>query len=240
MLIVRDLSFSYGAVRAIQDVNLTARAGEVTCVLGRNGAGKTTLLRNIHGLEANATGTITLEQTDLTRMPTNQRVRKGLAYVSQGRMSDFRQLTVKETLLVALEGRADRRRTIPEEIYQYFPKLKEVANRPTAQLSGGEHKQLAIARAMVGDPKAVLLDEPTEGVEQKTIQAIGELLRVLVKSRYGTNNGQPPLAIILVEQNLHFVREFGDCFYWMERGTLEKERPIKELTDEFVKNYRSI
>lgn len=230
MLTVQDLSFSYGGVHVFQGVELTAPPGQVTCIIGPNGAGKTTLLKSVMGLLSPSAGSIIVGGGDLTRLPTSRRARAGLTLVPQGRQI-FPRLTVEQNLLVGLEAiRGSRRQTGLHGVYGQFPKLKPIAHRLAGRLSGGEQQQLAIARALVGAPKVLLLDEPTEGIERKTVDEIGVLLCQLAE-RSG-------LVVLLVEQNLRFVKEFGDAFHWMERGVVGPRREIDYLDDEFLNTHR--
>jgi urea transport system ATP-binding protein len=231
MLTIHDLSFSYGMVQALRGVTLSAPPGRVTCVMGRNGVGKTTLMKNIMGLLKSSSGVITLGDRDVSRLPANKRSRGGLALVPQGRQI-FAKLTVEENLRVGLEANPARPRNIPEEVFDLFPVLKTMRRRMGGDLSGGQQQQLAIARALVGDPKVLLLDEPTEGIQPNIIQQIGHVLRKLVAER--------GMAVILVEQYLDFVREFGQYFYVMSRGRVVAEGPTNELNASIVDQHLSV
>ncbi|MGA2233134.1 MAG: ATP-binding cassette domain-containing protein, partial [Tepidisphaeraceae bacterium] len=160
MLAIRNLSFSYGMVQALSDVAMTMQPGCVTCVMGRNGVGKTTLMKNLMGLLKPSAGSIKLGEKDVTPLPANKRARLGIALVPQGRQI-FPKLSIEENLKVGLEARSDGQRKIPTEIYDLFPILKTMSRRMGGDLSGGQQQQLAIARALVGEPRVLLLDEPT-------------------------------------------------------------------------------
>ena len=160
MLSLSHISFSYGLVQILDDVSIEVPKAKVVCIMGRNGVGKTTLMRNIVGLEKASKGSVTLDGRDISKVPARRRAQSGLALVPQGRMI-FPRLTVKENLEVGLSARTDGRRTIPEEIYELFPVLKEMGARQGGNLSGGQQQQLAIGRALVGEPRVLLLDEPT-------------------------------------------------------------------------------
>ena len=231
MLRAEDVSFSYGMVRTLNKVSLTAQSKRITCVMGRNGVGKTTLMKNIMGTLPLDSGRLWLGDQDISPLPANRRARAGLALVPQGRHI-FPRLTVEESLRVALEARADRRRAIPEEVYDLFPIVKTMSKRRGGNLSGGQQQQLAIARAMVGDPKVLLLDEPTEGIQPNIIERIGTVLRALVQER--------DMAVIVVEQYLDFVREFGHYFYIMNRGSVVAEGATAELNDGLIANYLNV
>ena len=231
MLVARNLHFSYGMVQALSDVNMTMQPGRVTCVMGRNGVGKTTLMKNLMGLLSPSSGSILLGERDVTRLAANQRARAGIALVPQGRQI-FPKLSIEENLRVGLEARPDRVKTIPQEVFELFPVLKTMSRRMGGDLSGGQQQQLAIARALVGNPKVLLLDEPTEGIQPNIIQQIGVVLRQLVEQRQ--------MTIVLVEQYLDFVREFGQYFYIMNRGRVACEGETAKLTSEIVSQHLSV
>lgn len=231
MIELKNLNFHYGGVQALYNINMSMPKARITCVMGRNGVGKTTLLKNIMGVQSPSAGTITLGNQDVTPLPANRRARSGIALVPQGRQI-FPKLSVLENLKVGLQARPDGKRIIPEELYELFPILKTMANRMGGDLSGGQQQQLAIARALCGDPKVLLLDEPTEGIQPNIIQQIGHVLRKLVVER--------SMTIILVEQYLDFVREFGEYFYIMNRGSVVAEGPTAELREELVSRHLSV
>ncbi len=231
MLATENLSFSYGAVQTLNNVTMTMAPAQITCVMGRNGVGKTTLMRNIMGSLKASQGTITLGGTAIGHLPPNQRARAGIAHVAQGRQI-FPRLTVEENLRVGLEARPDKGRVIPGHVYDMFPILKTMSKRMGGDLSGGQQQQLAIARALVGDPKVLLLDEPTEGIQPNIIQQIGEVLRKLVTEQQ--------MTIVLVEQYLDFVREFGQAFYIMNRGRVVAQGATAELDTELVSRHLSV
>jgi urea transport system ATP-binding protein len=229
MLNIQNINFAYGGVKALTDVSLVAPAGKMTCVMGRNGVGKTTLMQNIVGL-LRGSGTIALGDRDLTKLSAPQRAKAGLALVPQGRMI-FPKLTVEENLRVGLQARPDVSSKIPDDIYDTFPILKDFLKRKGGDLSGGQQQQLAIARAMVGDPKVLLLDEPTEGIQPNIIQQIGHVLRSLI--------GQG-VAVVLVEQYVDFVKEFGDDVVIMNRGRVVAMTPADALTGDLVTEHLSV
>ncbi len=231
MLTVDNVSFSYGSIRTLQDVCMSMNAGEVTCIMGRNGVGKTTLLKNIMGLLQSSQGSIQIGNQEVTNLSAHRRAKSGLGLVPQGRQI-FAKLTVEENLKVGLQANPKRGATIPNHVYETFPVLHEMKGRMGGDLSGGQQQQLAIARALVGDPKVLLLDEPTEGIQPNIIQQIGGVLQDLA-----TQSG---MTIILVEQYLDFVREFGDRFYIMNRGRVVADGTTEQLTDELVSQHLSV
>jgi urea transport system ATP-binding protein len=231
MLQIDNLSFSYGAVKAIDNVSMTIPAAQVTCIMGRNGVGKTTLLKNVMGLVKSAAGSVRLNDSDLTKYPANKRARQGIALVPQGRQI-FPRLTVEENLRVGLQARNDNLKIIPEEVLDLFPILKTMSKRMGGDLSGGQQQQLALARALVSDPKVLLLDEPTEGIQPNIIQQIGEVLKKLVALK--------SMTILLVEQYLDFVREIAAQFYIMDRGRIVAHGPTTDLSTEIVHRHLSV
>jgi len=231
MLKVTDLSVSYGAVQAVRHVSMEMKTGQMTCVIGRNGVGKTTLMKAIMGVHKSSSGFVRLDDKDLSAMAAPRRAKSGLAWVAQGRMI-FPKLTVEENLRVGLEARTDKLKKIPEEIYDLFPVLKTMSKRMGGDLSGGQQQQLAIGRALAGNPTALLLDEPTEGIQPNIIQQIGHVLRMLVEKRN--------MTVVLVEQYLDFVREFGHAFYVMNRGKVVAEGKANELSQDVVNAHLSV
>jgi urea transport system ATP-binding protein len=225
------LEFSYGAVRALRGVDLDVAAGSVTCLMGRNGVGKTTLVGNIMGLQRPGGGDITFDGRNITDWPAYKRARAGMGLVPQGRRI-FPKLTVWENLLIGLEAAGGRTRTIPDSVVEMFPLIKSMAKRMGGDLSGGQQQQLAIARALVGVPKILLLDEPTEGVQPNIITQIGRVLRTLVKEHN--------MTVLLVEQYVDFVREFGDRYCIMNRGRIVASGSGDELHAGVVKEHLSV
>jgi len=209
MLAVESIDLSYGASRALRDVSLLAEPGKVTCVLGRNGVGKTSLMRAISGRQAVNGGKVMWDGQDISRLRPDARARLGIATVPQGR-EIFPLLTVRENLETgfALLPRKDRR--IPSEVFDLFPVLDEMMGRRGGDLSGGQQQQLAIGRAMVTNPRLLLLDEPTEGIQPSIIKDIGRAIRYLRE--------QGRMAIVLVEQYFDFAVELADRYAVMDRG----------------------
>jgi urea transport system ATP-binding protein len=212
MLSVDAIDLYYGASHALRRVSLTARRGEITCILGRNGVGKTSLLRAIFGLQPIRSGRIAWNDHDLTRAPPHERPRAGLALVPQGR-EIFPRLSVLENLQTGFATLPRALRHIPDEIFALFPVLKDMLGRRGGDLSGGQQQQLAIGRALVMRPKLLLLDEPTEGIQPSIIKDIARAISYL------RNLGN--IAIVLVEQYLDFACELGDNFAVMDRGAVK-------------------
>src|SRR3989440_8238784 len=201
MLTVEAVDLYYGASHALRRVSLTAKKGEVTCILGRNGVGKTSLLRAIFGLQAIRSGHIRWEDRDLTALPSHERARAGLALVPQGR-EIFPRLTVLENLMTGFATLPRSLRHIPDEIFTLFPVLADMLSRRGGDLSGGQQQQLAIARALVRKPKLLILDEPTEGIQPSIIKDIGRAL-VHLRQKGG-------MAILVVEQYFEWARDIAD------------------------------
>ncbi len=230
-LVINDLSFGYGAVTALDGVSMGLEPGRISCIIGRNGVGKTTLMRTIMGSYRCRSGSISVDGEAITELPAHRRARVGLALVPQGR-EIFPRLTVEENLRVGLLARRDGLRRVPDEIYQMFPILKEMSRRRGGDLSGGQQQQLAIGRALAGDPRILLLDEPTEGIQPNIIQAIGGVLRRLAVDR--------GMTVVLVEQYLDFVREFGDDFHIMNRGRVVASGTTDQLDDHLIREHLSV
>ena len=231
MLTLNKLEFSYGTIQTLHGVSAQMLPGRVTCVIGRNGVGKTTLLKVIMGILRSSSGSIQLPHVDVTAFAANRRAREGIALVPQGRQI-FPKLSVADNLRVGLEATRPRIRQVPQDVYDLFPILWDNRRRPGGNLSGGMQQQLAIARALVSNPRVLLLDEPTEGIQPNIIQQIGEVLRELVSERN--------MTVVLVEQYLDFIREFGHDFYIMNRGQVTADGETSDLTEELISNYLSV
>ena len=211
MLSIEGVDLHYGAAQVLRAVSLTAKPGEVTCVLGRNGVGKTSLLRAIVGHHSISKGQITWDAVDITRLAPYERSRRGIGYVPQGR-EIFPLLTVRENLETGYAPLPAGARTLPGEIFELFPILGSMLQRRGGDLSGGQQQQLAIARALVTRPRLLVLDEPTEGIQPSIIKEIGRAISFL------RQKGE--MAILLVEQYFDFARELADRFAVMERGAI--------------------
>lgn len=211
MLDATDLDLHYGHSRILDGVSLSARPGEVTCVMGTNGVGKTSLLKALSGRHPASRGRITLDGTDIGGLSAHARARAGVGYVPQGR-EVFALLTVRENLETAFAGLPRAERRIPEDIFELFPVLHEMQHRRGGDLSGGQQQQLSIARALILKPRLLLLDEPTEGIQPNIIQQIG---RVISRLR-----DRGDMAIVLVEQYFDFAYDLADSFVVMRRGAV--------------------
>jgi urea transport system ATP-binding protein len=216
----------YGQSHILREVAIDVPAGSCTCLMGRNGVGKTTLLKVIMGLLPARAGRIVFGGQELTRADTRERARIGIGYVPQGR-EIFPRLTVEENLRVSLGIR--RARAVPQRIYELFPVLREMLHRRGGDLSGGQQQQLAIARALVLEPKLLILDEPCEGIQPNIVRDIGDVL-----TRLRQESG---LAVLLVEQKLPFARRVADRFYLLERGSVVATGAIGELSEELVQRH---
>ncbi|MEC5288953.1 urea ABC transporter ATP-binding subunit UrtE [Aurantimonas sp. C2-6-R+9] len=231
MLTVSNVDLYYGAAQALRGVSLTAKPGEITCVLGRNGVGKTSLLRAIVGQQPIRAGQIALDGDDLGRSAPYARARKGIGFVPQGR-EIFPLLTVKENLQTGFAPLKSADRSIPEHVFELFPVLADMLGRRGGDLSGGQQQQLAIGRALVTRPRLLVLDEPTEGIQPSIIKDIGRAIRYL--------KDQSGLAILLVEQYLDFCRELADQVYIMDRGEIVFDGPAEGLDDPEVRKHLTV
>ena len=231
MLRIQGLSAGYGDSQILWDVHLHIPAGQVVCLMGRNGVGKTTLLKSVMGLLSPQAGTITCDGQDVTRVRPEQRARRGMGYVPQGR-EIFPQLTVLENLSLGLLAQKGRQSKVPDTVFQLFPTLSGLLNRKGGFLSGGQQQQLAIARALVTEPKLLLLDEPTEGIQPSIIQEIeGVIVQIKAPGR---------VTVLLVEQYLEFAWRLADAFYMIEKGVLVAHDEIAELTEDIVRQYLTV
>ncbi|WP_434154411.1 urea ABC transporter ATP-binding subunit UrtE [Pseudomonas sp. JZ134] len=212
MLQVNELHQYYGGSHILRGLSFEARIGEVTCLLGRNGVGKTTLLKCLMGLIPSKQGSVTWEGNVITSLKPHQRIHAGVAYVPQGR-EIFPRLTVEENLLIGLSRfPAGQAKEVPDFIYELFPVLKQMRHRRGGDLSGGQQQQLAIGRALASQPRLLILDEPTEGIQPSVIKEIGTVIKRLA--------AKGDMAILLVEQFYDFAAELADHYLVMSRGEI--------------------
>lgn len=231
MLEIAQLNQFYGGSHILWDVNLAVPAGSCTCLMGRNGMGKTTLLKCIMGLLPMASGELLYEGQKLGRLAAERRAGMGIGYVPQGR-EIFSQLTVEENLRIGLSARRNRVREVPEHIFELFPVLKKMLRRRGGDLSGGQQQQLAIGRALVLEPRLLILDEPTEGIQPNIVQEIGDILLRL--------NRETALTVLLVEQKLPFARRVASEFRIIDKGRIVAHGAIDALTDGLVKQHLTV
>ncbi|MGK7932460.1 MAG: urea ABC transporter ATP-binding subunit UrtE [Microcystaceae cyanobacterium] len=230
---ISSLNVFYGESHILRNVDLNVSAGQMVCLIGRNGVGKTTLLKTVMGLLQPRSGTITYQGELLNPIATDKRVKKGIGYVPQGR-EIIPRLTVEENLLLGLEATPKGRKgkdTIPEEIFDLFPVLKTMLSRMGGDLSGGQQQQLAIARALMGKPKLLLLDEPTEGIQPSIILEIEAAVRRIIQAT--------GISVLLVEQHLHFVRQ-ADQYYAMQKGGIVASGATRELSKEVIQRFLAV
>ena len=225
------MSLHYGAAIALREVSVEAVSGRVTCLLGRNGVGKTSLLRAVTGAHPVSAGSIWWDGADITRLPTDARARRGVAWVPQGR-DIFPLLTVRENLETGFAVLPRGARRIDPEIFELFPVLATMLRRRGGDLSGGQQQQLAIARALVMRPRLLVLDEPTEGIQPSIIKDIGRVIALL--------RGRGTMAILLVEQYYEFARELADRICIMDRGAVVLDGAPGTLDEAEVRRRLSV
>jgi urea transport system ATP-binding protein len=231
LLAIDGVNQSYGGSHILWDVHVRVPAGARLCLMGRNGMGKTTLLKCIIGLLPVSSGSLLFNGTDLRALPAEERARRGIGYVPQGR-EIFPQLTVEENLRVGLGIRPNGLRSVPQRVYELFPVLKQMRHRRGGNLSGGQQQQLAIGRAMVLEPTLLILDEPTEGIQPNIVHEIGDIILRL--------NQETGVTVLLVEQKLPFARRVASEFVIMEKGRCVVGGTIGELTDDVVHAHLSV
>jgi urea transport system ATP-binding protein len=229
MFEVRNLSAAYGQSQALHGIDLAVAPGEIVALVGRNGMGKSTLMKSLIGIMPAVTGNITIDGTDVAAMRPHQRVARGLAYVPQGRQI-FGTMTVKENIETGLvvTGKSE----VPQEIYDLFPILAEFSRRRGGNLSGGQQQQLAIARALASEPKILLLDEPTEGIQPSIIKDIGRLLRDIRNIRN--------ICIVVCEQLLSFVLDVADRILVMENGRIVHSDTRKNVDEATIARFLAV
>lgn len=231
MLTLTHLNQHYRQAHILRDVSLQIPEGKIVALLGRNGVGKTTLLKTVMGLLKTSSGTINFAQTDITNESAERRASLGIGYVPQGRMI-FPSLTVEENLMTGIGAGRTVGRKIPETVYELFPVLRDMLSRNGGNLSGGQQQQLAIARALIINPKLLILDEPTEGIQPNIVQEIATTLK-----RLNTETG---VTIWVVEQKLALVRELVDEYHILTRGNVAHHGSIDTLDDTVVDRYLSV
>jgi urea transport system ATP-binding protein len=230
MLSIDKVSISLGGSRILRDVSLEVGANHVFCLMGRNGVGKTTTLKSVVGLYKPNSGRVVFDGHDISRMPPEERARAGIGYVPQGR-GIFPHLTVAENLSIGAVAKRKKSKEALERVYSLFPIIKDFLARKGGMLSGGQQQQLAIGRALLTEPKLLILDEPTEGIQPNIIDQIGEAIKLLRKES---------ITILLVEQYLEFCKELADNFAILDRGSVVAQGPVAELTDQVVKQHLTV
>ncbi len=231
LLAMNQVTSFYGKTPILKNINVDVEEGQCLCVLGRNGVGKTTLLRTIMGLTDRMTGEIHVANDDISRAPTHKRATYGLGLIPQGRQI-LANFTVRENILLGTFARRDGLRDVPALCLDLFPYLKQNLDRRAGLLSGGQQQQLAIARALATNPRILLLDEPTEGIQPNIVHEIGLTLRRLNKE-FG-------ITLILTEQHIKVARKLGDAFLMMENGRVVARGPIADMTDDLVHRHMTI
>ncbi|HEY6641124.1 urea ABC transporter ATP-binding subunit UrtE [Povalibacter sp.] len=231
MLTIKSLNQFYCGSHILWDVDMVVPTGSCTCLMGRNGMGKTTLLKCIMGLLPTTSGELLYDGQDLRKVAADRRARLGVGYVPQGR-EIFSQLTVEENLRIGLSASRSKLKEIPEQIFAMFPVLKKMLRRRGGDLSGGQQQQLAIGRAMVLEPKLLILDEPTEGIQPNIVHEIGDIILRL--------NKEANLTVLLVEQKLPFARRVASEFRIIDKGRIVAADGIGGLTDDLVKHHLTV
>lgn len=230
MLNIENLDSYYGESKVINELNLEVPDGKIVCLIGRNGVGKSTTLKSIMGLVKTPKGSIKLGDKDITKLTTYDRAKLGIGYVPQGR-DIFPQMTVKENLELGLQPLGGKGK-IPEYIYELFPILAKFEKRKGGDLSGGQQQQLAIARALIAEPKILILDEPTEGIQPSIIKDIGEIIKKI--------NRWKGLSILIVEQYLDFVLAISDSVYVMEKGQIVLNSDTDKIKAEEIQKIMTV
>ena len=231
LLRIRGLNQSYGGSHTLWDIDLDVAVGTRLCLMGRNGTGKTTLLKCIMGLIPVTSGEFTFDGMDLRSLPAESRARLGVGYVPQGR-EIFPQLTVEENLKIGLTARQDRHRSTPAQVFVLFPVLKQMLQRRGGDLSGGQQQQLAMGRALVLEPRLLILDEATEGIQPNIVQEIGDIILRL--------NRETGVTVLLVEQKLPFARRVASDFQILDKGRSVGRGSIGELSDDDISQHLSV
>ena len=232
MLDVHEINQFYGSRHTLRGISLNVKQGECMAFLGRNGVGKTTFLKCLMGVQPIASGSISFSSCDISHLPPNARAKLGMAYVPQGR-EIFARLTVEENILMGMATKPSRQaRDIKEEVFDLFPVLRTMLKRRGGDLSGGQQQQLAIARALVAEPKLIIFDEPTEGIQPSIIKDIGRVINLL--------RDRGDIAILLCEQYFDFAKELADRFVVLSRGEVVVSGDRSEMDSEQVRRYLSV
>ena len=231
MLELSNVTSYYGKTPIIQDINLSINQGQCLCVLGRNGVGKTTLLRTIMGLTTSMTGSLKINGQDYSKKETHLRSHAGLGYVPQGRRI-LGKFSVRENIILGTFARDDKNSNLPDSCLKLFPYLAENLDKRAGLLSGGQQQQLAVARALATDPKVLLLDEPTEGIQPNIVEEIQNTLHHL--------NKEMGMTLILTEQHIKIAKKLADLFIIMDIGRSVAQGPINDLTDDLVHEHLTI
>ena len=232
MLDVQDINQYYGSSHTLRGITLSVKQGECMALLGRNGVGKTTLLQCLMGVQPLASGSIHFDGKDISKLAPHARAALGMAYVPQGR-EIFARLTVEENILMGMATKPSRQaQRIKNEIFDLFPVLRTMLSRRGGDLSGGQQQQLAIARALVAEPKLIIFDEPTEGIQPSIIKDIGRVIRLL--------RDRGDIAILLCEQYFDFARELADHFVVLSRGEVVAQGDQTQMDSEDVKRHLSV
>jgi urea transport system ATP-binding protein len=251
VLKLSEINVSFDGSRILREVSLRVERGQVACLMGRNGVGKTTTLKSIVGLVRLQGGAISLDGVPLTGLTPDERACRGLGYVPQGR-DIFPTLSVEENLRIGAVAQGHKLRSELDRVLELFPVLKDMLQRKGGVLSGGQQQQLAIARALLTNPKVLLLDEPTEGIQPNIIDQIGETIKRLRAEGFAHDypeeigealkkiRSEGRMAILLVEQYLDFCLEVGDTFYLMDRGVIVAEGPMNQLSPDLVKRHLTV
>ena len=228
---MQNVSSYYGRTKILKDVSLDIEEGTCSCILGKNGVGKTTLVKTLMGLTTRSTGKIELSGKNLSELRTDQRAKLGMGYIPQGRQI-LGKFTVRENILLGTFAREDDVQDVPEICTRLFPYLQENLDRRAGLLSGGQQQQLAIARALAVNPKILILDEPTEGIQPNIVAEIGQTLKML--------NKEMGITVVLTEQHIKVARQLGDTFVMLDNGSVVASGSINELTDSIIEKHLTV
>ena len=230
---ISNLNVYYGESHILRNVDMSIPSGQMVCLIGRNGVGKTTLLKTVMGLLKPRTGNIFFADKLITKLTPDRRAKLGIGYVPQGR-DIIPRVSVEDNLLLGLEARPQGRKRndqIPQEIFDLFPVLKTMLSRMGGDLSGGQQQQLAIVRALMGKPRLLVLDEPTEGIQPSIILEIEAAVKRIIEAT--------GISVLLVEQHLHFVRQ-ADKYYAMQKGGIVASGNTEELSQEVIQQFLAV